>query len=57
LARMQFKDTLGSSTDIRFSKWKRNGALADSEFHFVPPKGVDVIGDVAPEAEVHAVKD
>jgi outer membrane lipoprotein carrier protein len=57
MARMQFKDSLGNSTDIRFSDWKRNAPVADATFHFVPPKGVDVIGEVKPEAETHPVKD
>jgi len=57
LARMQFKDSLGNHTDIHFSDWKRNAAVSDDTFHFVPPKGVDVIGEVKPEAEVHPVKD
>lgn len=57
LARMEFKDTLGNRTQIVFSDWKRNVPLDDARFHFVPPQGVDVIGEVTPEAEVHPVKD
>lgn len=57
LTRMSFKDTLGNRTEITFSDWKRNVPQADDRFHFTPPKGVDVIGDVTPDAEVHPVKD
>ena len=46
LARMRFRDQLGSITDIRFSDWRRNVAIPPSTFNFVPPKGADVIGDV-----------
>ncbi|OOG56331.1 outer membrane lipoprotein chaperone LolA [Rhodanobacter sp. C03] len=46
LARMTFRDQLGSTTDIRFSGWQRNAAIPPSDFNFVPPKGADVIGDV-----------
>jgi outer membrane lipoprotein carrier protein len=46
LARMTFRDQLGSTTDIRFSDWQRNATIPPSAFNFVPPKGADVIGDV-----------
>jgi outer membrane lipoprotein carrier protein len=46
LARMTFRDQLGSTTDIRFSDWQRNASIPESAFNFVPPKGADVIGDV-----------
>jgi outer membrane lipoprotein carrier protein len=57
LARMQFEDTLGDKTEIRFSDWKRNPQLAGDAFKFTPPKGVDVIGDPAPTAVAHPIKD
>jgi len=57
LARMRFEDTLGNDTEIRFSNWQRNPKLAADAFKFTPPKGVDVIGDPTPAAEVHPVKD
>ncbi|GAA0703807.1 outer membrane lipoprotein chaperone LolA [Dokdonella soli] len=57
LQRMRFKDQLGNTTEIRFGDWKRNPALPTSTFKFVPPKGVDVVGDVKPDAEVFPVKD
>ncbi len=46
LARMTFRDQLGSTTDIRFSDWQRNPAIPPATFNFVPPKGADVIGDL-----------
>lgn len=46
LARMTFRDQLGSTTDIRFSDWRRNVSLPPGSFDFVPPKGADVIGDL-----------
>ena len=46
LARMTFRDQLGSTTDIRFSDWRRNVSLPPDSFDFVPPKGADGIGDL-----------
>ena len=46
LARMIFRDQLGSVTDIRFSDWQRNVPIAPETFNFVPPQGTDVIGDL-----------
>jgi outer membrane lipoprotein carrier protein len=57
LARMDFEDTLGNRTQIAFSHWQRNPELPDSTFRFVPPKGVDVIGDAAPAAQAFPVRD
>jgi len=56
LSRMTFRDTLGNTTEIRFAHWQRNPALPADTFRFTPPKGVDVIGDPTPAAEVHAIK-
>lgn len=57
LRRMRFKDSLGNETQISFSDWKRNPSLAAGTFKFVPPKGVDVVGDVKPDADVYPIKD
>ena len=57
LQRMRFKDQLGNTTEIRFEDWKRNPAIAADRFKFTPPKGVDVIGNTDPGAEVYPVKD
>jgi outer membrane lipoprotein carrier protein len=56
LQRMRFKDQLGNSTEIRFADWKRNPGFAGGTFKFTPPKGVDVVGDVKPDAEVFPIK-
>jgi outer membrane lipoprotein carrier protein len=56
LARMTFRDQLGSTTDIRFSDWQRNAPVAPSMFNFVPPKGADVIGDL-PVISTRPLKD
>lgn len=45
LARMQVVDVVGQRTELSFSGWTRNPALPASTFRFVPPKGVDVIGE------------
>ena len=55
LARMQFKDQLGATTDIRFSNWKRNPSIPSQDFNFAPPKGADVIGDL-PEITTQPLK-
>jgi outer membrane lipoprotein carrier protein len=57
LQRMLFKDQLGNTTEIRFSDWKRNPVIGASTFRFVPPKGVDVVGDLKPGADVYPIKD
>ena len=57
LERMRFEDTLGNITEIRFAHWQRNPKLAADAFQFTPPKGVDVVGDPTPAAEVHPIKD
>ncbi|MEP6940651.1 MAG: outer membrane lipoprotein chaperone LolA [Rudaea sp.] len=56
LARMEFTDGFGNRTEIRFSAWQRNAKLSADTFRFSPPKGVDVIGDPTPAAEVHPLK-
>ncbi|MGE0113877.1 MAG: outer membrane lipoprotein chaperone LolA [Steroidobacteraceae bacterium] len=43
LVAMSLTDKLSQTTLLQFTKFKRNAALADSQFSFVPPKGVDVI--------------
>ncbi|MBL8298759.1 MAG: outer membrane lipoprotein chaperone LolA [Rhodanobacteraceae bacterium] len=57
LSRMVFKDTLGNRTETEYSSWQRNPKLSVDEFRFKPPQGVDVIGEIKPEAEVHPIKD
>lgn len=57
LERMAFRDTLGNRTETRYTDWQRNPRLGDEPFRFTPPPGVDVIGEVKPEAQVHPLKD
>jgi outer membrane lipoprotein carrier protein len=58
LREMWLLDSLQQRSVLRFSDWQRNGALDASLFRFVPPEGVDVVGDVGEEAaEVFAVPD
>ena len=45
LVRMEVVDTLGQRTEVKFSGWKRNPAFAAGTFRFVPPAGVDVVGE------------
>lgn len=47
LAAMELRDNLGQATQIQFSNFKPDIALDDAQFNFVPPKGVDVIGEPA----------
>jgi outer membrane lipoprotein carrier protein len=57
LERMLFRDQLGNTTEIDFSNWRRNPKIDASEFKFAPPKGVDVIGNMDPGAEIHPIRD
>ena len=57
LQRMRFKDQLGNVTEIRFADWKRNPSLPAGTFKFTQPKGVDVVGDLKPDAEVFPVRE
>jgi len=57
LVRMRFLDQLGNTTEIRFSNWQRNPQLAPETFAFVPPAGVDVVGDPGNDAEVIPLRD
>ncbi|GHD67114.1 outer-membrane lipoprotein carrier protein [Luteimonas padinae] len=45
LVRMEVVDTLGQRTELAFSGWKRNPAFDRATFRFVPPAGVDVVGE------------
>ncbi len=44
LASIVIIDALGQRTEMNFGRWNRNGRLPATTFRFVPPKGVDVIG-------------
>ena len=57
LRMMTMEDAFGLRTEITFSGLQRNAPIADDQFSFTPPEGVDVIGGPAvyplehPEAE------
>jgi outer membrane lipoprotein carrier protein len=46
LETMELRDSFGQTTVIHFSHMQTNPRLAAGQFVFVPPKGVDVLGDV-----------
>lgn len=46
LTSMHLKDSLGQKTEINFSNISVNPNLANSQFVFHPPKGVDVINEI-----------
>lgn len=45
LKAMELFDNFGQTTHIRFSKLERNPQLPAATFKFVPPAGVDVVGE------------
>lgn len=45
LKAMELQDSFGQTTLIRFSALERNPALPPSTFRFVPPAGVDIVGE------------
>lgn len=57
LATMVFEDQLGQRTEVRFSQWRRNGALPADLFRFTPPEGVDVVGETRDSAEVRPLQE
>ncbi len=46
LLEMRMTDSLGQRTEIRFAGWQRNPAFERGAFRFVPPPGVEMVGDV-----------
>ena len=50
-------DNFGQNTELTFSGARRNKPIAADRFKFSPPPGVDVIGEVAPDAEVTPLRD
>lgn len=57
LLQMRFEDSLGNTTEIRFSNWQRDPKLATDAFAFTPPAGVDVVGDPGADAEVFPIEE
>ena len=45
LKAMELRDSFGQTTLIRFSALERNPPLPPATFRFVPPAGVDVVGE------------
>jgi len=45
LKAMELQDSFGQTTLVRFSRLERNPALPAGTFKFVPPAGVDVVGE------------
>lgn len=43
LQRMRLTDTLGQTSEFRFSDWQRNPVFASGLFRFTPPAGADVV--------------
>jgi len=43
LVSFEFRDNLGQTTQIDFTRLKRNRKIRDREFIFTPPAGVDII--------------
>lgn len=56
LLQMRFEDSLGNTTEIRFSNWQRDPKLPTDTFMFTPPGGVDVVGDAGADAEVFPIR-
>lgn len=54
--RMSLVDLIENRTEWLFSGWQRNPTLADSEFQFTPPEGVDIVGEPVKGAEVHPLR-
>ena len=45
LAEMELYDHFGQRTTLKLSEFRRNPRLPAARFSFVPPKGVDIIGE------------
>jgi chaperone LolA len=45
LKAMELRDNFEQATQIRFDNFRKNVALDESNFLFVPPEGVDVVGE------------
>lgn len=57
LERMRLEDSLGGRNEIRFSGWQRNPDLEAALFRFLPPDGVDLVGDVDSLPDVLPLQD
>lgn len=43
IVRIVLFESDGTSTEFRFAGWKENVALSDSQFNFLPPKGIETV--------------
>jgi outer membrane lipoprotein carrier protein len=57
LKRMTVRDSVGATTEFRFSDWQRNLSLPRNTFVFVPPPGVDVIGESESNLDIKTIAD
>lgn len=57
LVRMEMIDSLAQRTAVTFTDWRRNPAFEAGTFRFVPPPGVDVIGDIDEAAQAFPVQE
>jgi outer membrane lipoprotein carrier protein len=46
LKRIKARDSFGNTTSFTFSNMERNASLEQDVFHFEPPAGADVVGDI-----------
>jgi len=46
---MELYDSFGQKTELHFSELQYNAKIPADTFTFIPPKGVDVIGDTGKE--------
>ena len=49
LARVTIRQPGDIETEFRFGDWRENIPIAESQFHFVPPKGVAIVDDASLE--------
>lgn len=49
LARVTIRQPGDIGTEFRFGDWRENIPIAESQFHFVPPKGVAIVDDASLE--------
>ena len=57
LVRMEMVDSLAQRTVVSFTDWHRNPVFEPGTFRFVPPPGVDVIGDTGEAAQAFPVQE
>lgn len=53
LASVTIRQPGGIEMEYRFGKWEENMDLSESMFHFTAPKGVAIVGEIAPGSAVH----